>query len=111
PRTPEPMTTGETCLTVQDLEYRYGLHLALRDISFEARRGEIIALAGKNGSGKTTLLRHLMGLIRPDRGTITINGRNTARMKVQEIAANAGYVPQFPTAILHQETLREEILF
>lgn len=111
PRPPEPTTTGETCLTVQDLEYRYGLHLALRDISFEARRGEIIALAGKNGSGKTTLLRHLMGLIRPNRGTITINGHNTARMKVQEIAAHAGYVPQFPTAILHQETLREEILF
>lgn len=108
---PAPAATGDVCLTVKRLDHRYGNQPALNAVSFDARQGEVIALAGKNGSGKTTLLRQIMGLIRPDRGTIGIHGRNTTSMKVQEIAAFAGYVPQFPTAILHQETLRDELLF
>ncbi len=48
---------------------------AVRDVSFELRRGEVLGLIGHNGAGKSTLLKMLNGLIRPDEGSITMHGR------------------------------------
>ncbi len=48
---------------------------AVRNVSFELRRGEVLGLIGHNGAGKSTLLKMLNGLIRPDEGTITMRGR------------------------------------
>ena len=48
---------------------------ALDDVSFELRRGECLGLLGRNGAGKTTLLKVLSGLIKPDKGTITLKGK------------------------------------
>ncbi|MEC4816626.1 MAG: ABC transporter ATP-binding protein, partial [Scytonema sp. PMC 1069.18] len=61
---------------------------ALKDISFQLRRGEALALVGKNGSGKTTLLRIIAGLIKPDTGFVEINGRVAPL-----IALGAGFNP------------------
>lgn len=54
----------------------FGTVQAVRDVSFEARPGEITALIGPNGSGKTTLLLMLATLLAPERGTITIAGHD-----------------------------------
>ena len=48
---------------------------ALRDISFDLRRGEVLGIIGTNGSGKSTLLRLITGIFPPDRGEIAIRGR------------------------------------
>lgn len=61
---------------------------AVRDVSFELRRGECLGLIGHNGAGKTTLLRMLNGLIKPDAGRIEIRGRVGAL-----IALGAGFNP------------------
>jgi len=61
---------------------------AIRDISFELRRGETLGIIGPNGAGKTTLLRMLNGLIKPDNGSITIRGQVCAL-----IALGAGFNP------------------
>jgi lipopolysaccharide transport system ATP-binding protein len=61
---------------------------AVKDISFEVRRGECLGLIGKNGAGKTTLLKMLNGLIKPDHGRITMHGRVGAL-----IALGAGFNP------------------
>ena len=53
---------------------RHGEFWALKDVSFELRRGEAIGLVGPNGAGKTTLLRLISGLIRPDNGVIRVRG-------------------------------------
>jgi lipopolysaccharide transport system ATP-binding protein len=54
---------------------RSGEFWAVQDVSFELRRGECLGLIGHNGAGKTTLLKMLNGLIKPDRGSITMRGR------------------------------------
>ncbi|HPF90944.1 MAG: ABC transporter ATP-binding protein [Flavobacteriales bacterium] len=61
---------------------------ALRDVSFELRRGECLGLVGHNGAGKTTMLRMLNGLIKPDAGRIELRGRVGAL-----IALGAGFNP------------------
>jgi lipopolysaccharide transport system ATP-binding protein len=67
---------------------RDGEFWAVKEVSFELRRGECLGLIGHNGAGKTTLLKMLNGLIKPDRGTITMRGRVGAL-----IALGAGFNP------------------
>ncbi|GAB1545563.1 ABC transporter ATP-binding protein [Scytonema sp. NUACC21] len=61
---------------------------ALKDVSFQLRRGEALGLVGKNGSGKSTLLRIIAGLIKPDTGFVEVNGRVAPL-----IALGAGFNP------------------
>ena len=61
---------------------------ALKDVSFQVRRGEMLGLIGANGAGKTTLLSLINGLIKPDQGKITVHGRVGAL-----IALGAGFNP------------------
>jgi hypothetical protein len=77
---------GEICGENEGL--RPGEFWAVKDFSFEMRRGECLGLIGHNGAGKTTLLKMLNGLIKPDRGTITMRGRVGAL-----IALGAGFHP------------------
>ncbi|HYI16404.1 MAG TPA: ATP-binding cassette domain-containing protein, partial [Thermomicrobiales bacterium] len=107
-RTP---TIGEILLTFDSVTFRYGHTTALRDITLAGHAGEVIALIGRNGSGKTTLLKHVNGLLRPSSGRVLHVGNDIARTPVHEAARTAGYVPQHPTSILHQETLRDELRF
>ena len=94
-----------------DLSFNYGEKPALSSISFAGQTGEVIAIVGHNGAGKTTLLKQIIGLLRPETGKVTVTGQDIAGSSVQEIAQTVGYVPQNPTSILHQETLRAELEF
>jgi ABC-type multidrug transport system ATPase subunit len=58
-------------LEVTGLTKRYGSRVALDDVGFEARRGELLAVIGPNGAGKTTLLSILAGVIKPDGGEVS----------------------------------------
>ncbi|AVZ31606.1 ABC transporter ATP-binding protein [Nodularia spumigena] len=71
-----------------DVELRKGEFWALNDVSFELRRGEALGLVGANGAGKTTLLRIISGLIKPDHGSVEIQGRVAPL-----IALGAGFNP------------------
>lgn len=66
-------------------------HRALRDASFHLHGGTICALVGVNGSGKSTLFKSIMGFIRPDRGSVTINGGPVRDALKRNLVA---YVPQ-----------------
>lgn len=67
---------------------RAGEFWALRDVSFQVRRGEALGLVGANGAGKSTLLRIISGLIKPDTGTVRVRGRVAPL-----IALGAGFNP------------------
>ncbi|WP_316780684.1 ABC transporter ATP-binding protein [Streptomyces sasae] len=74
----------ETMVRVEDVHRSYSrgaaaVH-ALRGVSFEVARGELVALKGRSGSGKTTLLNIVGGLDTPDRGSVTVDGRNLAEL-------------------------------
>jgi ABC-2 type transport system ATP-binding protein len=62
-------------IEVRGLTKRFGQVLAVDQMSFEVEQGTVTGFLGSNGAGKTTTLRMLLGLIRPDAGTATINGR------------------------------------
>jgi ABC-type multidrug transport system ATPase subunit len=70
-----PLPQSGDALVVDDLARSFGHVRALRGVSFALSRGDVLAVFGPNGAGKTTLLRLLAGVLRPDRGEITIEGR------------------------------------
>ncbi len=72
----------------EEVKLRKDEFWALKDVSLELRRGEALGLVGANGAGKTTLLRILSGLIRPDRGSVKVNGQVAPL-----IALGAGFNP------------------
>jgi branched-chain amino acid transport system ATP-binding protein len=82
-------------LTVEHLCAGYGDVEVVRDVSFEVRRGEIVALVGANGAGKTTTLRAISGLIRPTAGQVRLVGERLDRLAPHEIvAAGVNHVPE-----------------
>lgn len=80
----------------------------LRQVDVAIAPGEIVALMGRNGSGKTTLLRTLVGLQRPSRGTLTLNGQPFLPWRDGPSPAIA-YLPQNPGTILSAEHVRDEL--
>jgi ABC-type polysaccharide/polyol phosphate transport system ATPase subunit len=79
---------GELPQSSADVGLRKDEFWAVKDVSFELRRGECLGLIGRNGAGKTTLLRMLNGLIKPDTGSIKMRGQVGAL-----IALGAGFNP------------------
>ena len=89
------MAPEAPALLVRDLTAGYGGLPALRGVSLEVRRGEIVALVGANGAGKTTLLRTIAGLLQPGSGSIGLDGRRIDGRPAHEIVrAGIAYVPE-----------------
>jgi urea transport system ATP-binding protein len=82
-------------LEIKHIHQYYGGSHILRDVSLEAKPGEVTVLLGRNGVGKTTLLKSLMGLVPIKSGSIEFEGRPIHRMTPYERArAGIGFVPQ-----------------
>jgi energy-coupling factor transport system ATP-binding protein len=83
---------------------------ALQNVTFSVPPGEIIALMGANGSGKTTLLLQIMGLLKPNSGSIVLQEHNIHECPVSQLARNIGFVFQNPIHQLFAPTVQEEVL-
>jgi energy-coupling factor transport system ATP-binding protein len=103
-------TPFQPFLKAGPLEVSYGSTPALRGVSLELYAHQITVLMGPNGSGKTTLLRCLVGLTRPQSGTVWVEGESIAGRSVAEVCRNVGYLPQDPNALLFADTVQEELL-
>jgi len=96
-------------LEVRDLEVAYGSTTALHGVAVALYPGEIVALLGRNGAGKTTLLKSLVGLLRPRRGDVLVEGRSIAKTDVADVCRRVGYLPQDPNALLFADTVLDEL--
>ncbi|MCE5335843.1 MAG: ABC transporter ATP-binding protein [Desulfobacteraceae bacterium] len=81
-------------MQARNVTYGYSGSPVLKDVSLSVERGGVLSLLGPNGSGKSTLLKVLLGLYRPERGTVLFEGRPVDRMPRRELAKRIAYVPQ-----------------
>ena len=92
----EPAQPGEVVLSVRDLRVidQHGVVL-VDNVSFEVRGGEIYSIAGVQGNGQTEVTQALIGLLTPNKGDITIDGRRVTTLSTDEVLGmGVGYVPE-----------------
>ena len=82
-------------LEIKDLKVSYGMIQAIKGISFEVNKGEVIALIGANGAGKTTILHTITGLLNADSGSVTYEGKDITHMPGHKIVSmGIAHVPE-----------------
>jgi len=81
-------------ISISGLTKRYGAHEVLRGLDLEVAAGRVTAIVGPNGTGKTTLIKAILGLVRPDAGTIRVGGSVVGEDCGYRAAI--GYMPQIP---------------
>jgi lipopolysaccharide export system ATP-binding protein len=85
-------------LVAHGLAKRFGSKIVVTDVSIAVRRGEAVGLLGPNGAGKTTVFTIIMGLLRPDKGAIRLDGNDITRLPLfQRGRLGIGYLPQEPS--------------
>ena len=89
------MSTSETILKLSNIESYYGPIMAIRGISLEVARGQIVTLLGANGAGKTTVLKTISGILDPQKGSIEFLGKPIQRMEADKIVRlGLSHVPE-----------------
>jgi zinc transport system ATP-binding protein len=80
---------SQPIVEIRNVFFSYNGQEVLQDVNFDVAEGEFIAMIGPNGGGKTTLLRLMLGLLKPDQGSVRVLG-----MPAQKASHHIGYVPQ-----------------
>lgn len=84
-------------IEIYALHKAFGKQVVLNRVDFEVREGETVALLGPSGTGKSVLLKHIIGLIKPDSGTVIVDGKDVSILKrkdLSELRSRIGYVFQ-----------------
>lgn len=96
-------------IKVEGLTKRYGRTTAVRNISFEVEKGEIVGFLGPNGAGKTTTMRILTGFLPPTEGTASVGGLDVQEHPI-EVKRRIGYLPEIPP-LYPEMTVRDYLEF
>jgi ABC-2 type transport system ATP-binding protein len=96
-------------IDVRALTKTYDSVIAVRDLSFTARNGEVLGLVGPNGAGKTTTLRSLVGIVNPTSGTIAVDGHDLAHDPL-EAKRRVAFIPDEPQ-LFEYLTVAEHLTF
>ncbi len=99
-------------ISIQNVTFHYpdGPEV-LQGANLEIRDGEFVAIMGENGAGKTTLVKMFNGLLKPDTGTITVDGIDTRKKSVAQLSRDVGLIFQNPDNQLFAETVAQELAF
>ncbi|MFP4375620.1 MAG: LPS export ABC transporter ATP-binding protein [Spirochaetales bacterium] len=98
-----------TTLSVQELTKSYGRKPVVRGVSFSMHDGEVVGFLGPNGAGKTTCFYMIVGFIRPNSGTIFLNGRDiTHKPMYKRAQAGISYLPQ-EASVFRKLTVEQNI--
>ncbi len=84
-------------IVLRDVHKRFGSQVVLDGVNLDVQEGETLALLGPSGTGKSVLLKHIIGLIRPDSGTVMVDDQDVGRLRRKELAelrSRIGYVFQ-----------------
>lgn len=98
-------------ILLRDIHKAFGSNKVLKGFSLEVHDGETLAVVGQSGSGKSVALKHVVGLLKPDRGEVWVDGRNLGDMSLEElyeVRRNVGYVFQF-AALFDSLTVGENV--
>ena len=93
------MTRDSVVLDAQAISVRLGKTPVLNEVTLSIPRGTVTAIIGPNGSGKSTLLRTLVRLLRPETGSVLLDGAAIARMSPGQVARQIATLPQSPGAV------------
>ena len=104
-----PMRNSAPLLEVSGLTKRFGGLVAVRDIGFSIRPGEILGLIGPNGSGKSTVMKLVMGIERPNAGSVKLAGTEIAGWPTHRIARSGVGIVFQHSRPLHRQTVLENI--
>lgn len=98
-------------LKIDNIKAAYDESQVINGLSLEIEKGEIVTLLGRNGAGKTTTLKTIMGLLHPNSGQITFQGRSITGLSPNQIAKiGVGYVPE-ERGIFPSLTVAENMMF
>jgi len=95
----QPRTEAQPAVVLDRVSFAFDDHVVLKDISFSLPKGSMTILLGSSGSGKSVLLKLILGLLRPDSGTITVNGHRIDAMPERDLLGIRGDI-----GMLFQET-------
>lgn len=107
-----------TVVSLENLTHTYGAGTplsvdAVRNVSLDIEKGELVGVIGHTGSGKSTLIQHLNGLLKPTSGTVKVNGRDiwADKKKIRQVRFEVGLCFQYPEYQLFEETVYKDISF
>ncbi|RLG31535.1 ABC transporter ATP-binding protein [Methanosarcinales archaeon] len=110
--TPPTRTAPKPKIEIKNLRHTFeDGKVALDGINLMIPEGDFVALIGHNGAGKTTLINHLIGFLKPDNGTIFIDGNDISGMRVATLAQSVGYLFQNPDNQIFTDSVTKELKF
>ncbi|MDD4588788.1 MAG: energy-coupling factor transporter ATPase [Heliobacteriaceae bacterium] len=109
---PEDLLPERNAVSLKNLWFTYpGGQEGLRDVSLDIMEGKFVAILGENGAGKSTLLKHIIGMLKPDRGRVEVLGKDISKNGFKANRGFTAYLSQNPNDYLFQDTVEDELLF
>ncbi len=111
--TNKPIIKKESVISINDLNKAFGDHKVINEFNFNLFRGENVVVLGKSGSGKSVLIKLIIGLMKPDKGTIHVLGNNVPELnssELDEMRVKIGFLFQ-SNALYDSMTVRENLEF
>lgn len=106
----KPLEDSPVILSARGIGYTYDNGCkALDNIDMDVRKGEMMSIVGKNGAGKSTFAKVICGFVKPQEGTVSLNGTDMATLSIKERADHIGYVMQNPNQMISKPMIRDEV--